>query len=120
MAGIDTRAADHSLCAEGCPERLPAGRRIDIDPEQALADARDCEPMSGRDLASTVTTESSHRVERRHLDLWPAASSAVAVVFTWSATTSVSRRNILRLLADAGCRITVVPANWPVSESAGH
>ncbi len=73
--------------------------------------------LAGMDLAKVVTTQGTLPVERRH-DLARAgpADTASAQRLHVVAYDFGIKRNILRLLADAGCRMTVVPAQTPAAE----
>jgi carbamoyl-phosphate synthase small subunit len=64
--------------------------------------------MEGLDLASVVSTRDSYE--------WGDASAERHVV----AYDYGIKRNILRLLEDAGCRVTVVPADTPAAEVLAH
>lgn len=96
---------------------------VDIDPERLVAAARNSPSMEGLDLVRDVTCgEPYHWSEG--LGAWdlkretsaeeaqPEAASPFHVV----AYDYGMKRNILRLLADRGCRVTVVPAGMPASE----
>ncbi len=115
IAGIDTRALTVLLREKGAQNGcLMAG--AEVDPDEAVRRARECEPMSGRDLACTVTTESSHEWTEGTFDLSTGAFGADnprhhVVCYDYGVKT-----NILRLLVDAGCRVTVVPAKTPLAE----
>jgi len=115
IAGIDTRALTILLrdkgALNGC---LLAGESVDAD--RAIELARACAPMSGQDLACTVTTERVHEWDEGSWCLeagkFRRAESRYHVVCCDYGV----KRNILRLLVDAGCRMTVVPARTPLEE----
>ena len=115
IAGIDTRALTALLREKGAQNGcLMAGEGL--DPEDAIRRARECEPMSGRDLASTVTTGSVHEWNEGGFDLSTGQFALGdgrhhVVCYDYGVKT-----NILRLLVDAGCRVTVVPARTPLGE----
>jgi carbamoyl-phosphate synthase small subunit len=115
IAGIDTRALTALLREKGTQNGcLMAGD--DIDADEAVRRARECEPMSGRDLACTVTTETRHEWTEGTFDLSTGAFRTDSpghhvVCYDYGVKT-----NILRLLVDAGCRVTVVPAKTPLAE----
>ena len=115
IAGIDTRALTALLREKGAQNGcLMAGE--DLDPEEAIRRARDCLPMSGRDLASTVTTDSIHEWDEGSFDLSTGEFALGdgrhhVVCYDYGV-----KSNILRLLVDAGCRVTVVPARTLLDE----
>ncbi len=115
IAGLDTRALTALLREKGAQNGcLMAGD--DFDPEEAIRRARDCQSMSGRDLASTVTSESVREWSEGSFDLSTGEFTVGdgphhVVCYDYGVKT-----NILRLLVDAGCRVTVVPARTPLEE----
>ena len=114
ISDIDTRALTVRLrengAQNGCIISGP-----DVDPAEALDRARRCPPMVGRDLAKPNScaepfewTEASPAIEARV----PSPNSRNVVVYDFGA-----KRNILRMLVDAGCRVTVVPADHPLEQA---
>jgi carbamoyl-phosphate synthase small subunit len=115
MAGLDTRSLTIHLRTHGAQNGcLLVGESVDA--EQALAMARDCEPMSGQDLASQVCIREPVEWDEGSLDLASGEFARSTGRFHVVCYDFGVKRNILRLLADAGCRITVVPANWPLDK----
>ena len=114
IAGIDTRRLTRILREGGAQGgALMSG---DIDPDKAVAAARAFPGLGGMDLAKVVSTGKEYEwsegvwsLERGHA---PAGSSRFHVV----AYDFGVKRNILRLLVDRGCRVTVVPAQTPAKE----
>ncbi len=115
ISGLDTRSLTMHLrrhgAVNGC---LMVGAAVEQD--RALELARDCVSMSGLDLASQVSIKSPQEWLEGTLNLdtgqFPQTTGRYHVVcYDFGC-----KRNILRLLADAGCRITVVPARTPASE----
>ncbi len=115
IAGIDTRALTVLLREKGAQNGcLMAGN--EIDPDEAVRRARQCEPMSGRDLACTVTTDAIHEWTDGTYDLGKGLFGGSrgrhhVVCYDFGV-----KSNILRLLVDAGCRVTVVPAKTPLAD----
>jgi len=114
ISDIDTRALTVRLrengVQNGCIISGP-----DVDPAEALDRARRCPPMVGQDLAKPNScaepfewTEASPAIEARA----PSPRSRHVVVYDFGA-----KRNILRMLVDAGCRVTVVPADHPLEQA---
>jgi len=114
IAGIDTRRLTRILREGGAQGgALMSG---DIDPDKAVAAARGFPGLGGMDLAKVVSTDKEYEwsegvwsLERGHA---PAGSSRFHVV----AYDFGVKRNILRLLVDRGCRVTVVPAQTSAKE----
>jgi carbamoyl-phosphate synthase small subunit len=86
---------------------------IETDPEKLVAKARSIRKMDGTDLAKVVTTKQRYQWEtgtRSHeptevvgVKDQPPSKHVVAYDFG-------IKQNILRMLVDQGCRVTVVPA----------
>jgi len=88
------------------------GEQIDVD--QALSLAGACEPMSGQDLASTVTCSKPYAWTEGTLDLSSGQFGSSHGPLHVVCYDFGVKRNILRMLVDAGCRVTVVPAHHPI------
>ena len=115
IAGIDTRRLTRILREKGAQGGcIIAGDAPDR--ELALNNARNFPGMQGQDLAGVVTTPSSYEWTQGSYDLsagdWKASTPEFHVV----AYDFGIKRNILRMLSDRGCRVTVVPATTPASE----
>ena len=115
IADIDTRRLTRILRDKGAQNGcLMAGP--DLDEAAALAAARDFGGLVGLDLAQVVST-------KQHFD-WRAGSWVQGQGYTEPAELPYhvvaydfgAKRNILRMLVDRGCRLTVVPARTPASE----
>ena len=117
IADIDTRRLTRRLREQGALNGcLQAG---DIDEAAALNAARAFSGLKGLDLAQEVTTESTYSWTQGTWSLTtglpapvPAAELGLHVV----AYDFGIKRNILRLLVDHGCRVTVVPAKTSAAE----
>ncbi|MEX0430828.1 glutamine-hydrolyzing carbamoyl-phosphate synthase small subunit [Spiribacter insolitus] len=120
ICDIDTRRLTRRLREKGAQNGcIIAGDRPDAD--EAVAVARAHPSLTGRDLVQSVST--SERYEWR-LGTWalergeregeprPDADLPWHVV----AYDFGVKRNILRMLVDSGCRVTVVPARTPADE----
>ena len=102
LEGIDTRRLTRHLRTVGVMRgAIGAGDAPSIDVQAAL-DA--CPSMEGLDLASRVTTGASYT--------WGNPQAPHHIV----AYDFGIKRNILRLFDDAGCRVTVVPAQTTADE----
>ncbi|MEW9570497.1 glutamine-hydrolyzing carbamoyl-phosphate synthase small subunit [Rhodanobacter sp. Si-c] len=115
IAGIDTRRLTRILrdkgALNGC---IVAGEQIDV--EAALAKARAFPGLNGMDLAKVVCTDQAYAWNAGVYDLDRQAFNQPARRFKVVAYDYGVKNNILRLLAEQGCDITVVPAQTPASE----
>jgi carbamoyl-phosphate synthase small subunit len=115
IAEIDTRALTQVLREQGALAGcIMAGENI--DEEVALAQAKAFAGLKGMDLAQEVTTQETF-VWTHGSWVWNEGFSELqderfhVVAYDFGA-----KRNILRMLVDRGCRLTVVPAKTPAAE----
>jgi carbamoyl-phosphate synthase small subunit len=116
IADIDTRRLTRLLRENGAQNGcLMAG--ADLDPEQALVRARAFSGLKGADLACRVSTAKTYTWAEGAWTLendgFSASSDARHHVVAYDYGV---KRNILRMLVERGCRVTVVPARMPASE----
>jgi carbamoyl-phosphate synthase small subunit len=115
IAGIDTRRLTRILrdkgALNGC---IVAGEQVDA--EAALAKARAFPGLNGMDLAKVVSVSKPYQWQEGVYDLDRAAFNQPSLRFKVVAYDYGVKFNILRLLAEQGCDITVVPAQTPASE----
>ncbi|HEU4663652.1 MAG TPA: glutamine-hydrolyzing carbamoyl-phosphate synthase small subunit [Dokdonella sp.] len=115
IAEIDTRRLTRILrdtgAQNGC---ILAGAQASED--EALAAARAFPGLKGADLAKVVSVRERHAWSAGSYDLDRAAFTQPATRFRVVAYDFGVKQNILRMLADRGCEITVVPAQTPASE----
>ena len=115
IAGIDTRRLTRILrdkgALGGC---LVAGEQIDV--EAALAKARAFPGLNGMDLAKLVSTDKPYVWNQGTYDLDSTTFQQSATRFKVVAYDFGTKLNILRLLAEQGCEVTVVPAQTPAAE----
>jgi carbamoyl-phosphate synthase small subunit len=114
IAGIDTRRLTRILREKGAQNGcLMAGR---VDADEALRQARAFPGLAGMDLAKVVSTPEPYAWNEGEWKLGaghrPVESSRFHVV----AYDYGVKRNILRMLAQRGCRLTVVPAQTGAAE----
>lgn len=115
IAGIDTRKLTRILRDRGAQRGcLMAGPGL--DPEKALAAARQFPGLQGMDLAKEVSSPNASRWEQGTWTLDGGYSSPEVGPFHVVAYDFGVKHNILRLLADRGCRLTVVPAMTPAED----
>ncbi|MFH1601228.1 MAG: glutamine-hydrolyzing carbamoyl-phosphate synthase small subunit [Pseudomonadota bacterium] len=114
IAGIDTRRLTRLLRDRGAQNGcLVAG---DIDREAAIEAARKFPGLKGMDLAKEVCTRERYSWTEGSLDLDSNEFARVEPRFHVVAYDFGVKRNILRMLADRGCRVTVVPAQTPAAQ----
>lgn len=114
IAGIDTRRLTRLL--RECGSQNGALMAGDIDVDKALEAARKFPGLKGMDLAKVVSTNGVYSWQEGSLNLdrgeFISASSRFKVV----AYDFGVKRNILRMLAERGCDVTVVPAQTPAGD----
>lgn len=114
ISGIDTRKLTRLLRQNGAQNgALMAG---EIDVEKALDAARRFPGLKGMDLAKVVSTESTYNWQEGQLDLNADAFVRAGLKYKVVAFDYGVKLNILRMLAERGCDVTVVPAQTPVAE----
>ncbi|MGB3268604.1 MAG: glutamine-hydrolyzing carbamoyl-phosphate synthase small subunit [Rhodanobacter sp.] len=115
IAGIDTRRLTRILREKGALAGcIVAGEQIDA--EAALAKARGFAGLAGMDLAKVVGTRERYAWNQGSYDLDRVAFNQPAMRFKVVAYDFGTKLNILRLLAEQGCDITVVPPQTPAAE----
>ena len=125
IAGIDTRRLTRVLRSKGaqngCIATFPAGHKVTpADVEQAIARAKAAPDMSGLDLAKVVSTTSVYEWTETEWTLGQGYGRQAAPKYHVVAYDYGVKRNILRMLASRGCRITVLPAQTPAAELLKH
>ncbi len=114
IADIDTRRLTRLLRDKGAQNGcLMAG---EIDEAKALAAAREFPGLKGMDLAKEVSVKETYTWREGSWVLGEGHRPAAEGRFKVVAYDYGVKRNILRMLVDRGCDITVVPAQTPASE----
>lgn len=114
IAGVDSRRLTRLLREKGAQNGcIMAGR---VDESEAIAHARACPPMAGRDLAREVSCTAAYAWEEGEWRLGKGFQQQSETLFHVVAYDFGIKRNILRMLASRGCRLTVVPAQTPARE----
>ncbi|MGL4613469.1 MAG: glutamine-hydrolyzing carbamoyl-phosphate synthase small subunit [Shewanella sp.] len=118
IADIDTRKLTRILREKGAQAGcIMAG--ADVDAAQALAAAKAFPGLKGMDLAKEVTTAKDYQWRKgswRLVGGLPADTPASELKYKVVAYDYGVKQNILRMLVDRGCDVTVVPAKTPASE----
>jgi carbamoyl-phosphate synthase small subunit len=121
IQGVDTRALTRKLRIYGVMRGVISTE--DLDPDSLVEKARSAPPMEGSDLVRFVTCDEPYR--------WEGGGTVNPVQgcdegrsdpprFRVVAVDCGIKHNILRLLHDHGCSITVVPATTSSREILGY
>jgi carbamoyl-phosphate synthase small subunit len=114
IADIDTRKLTRILREKGAQNGcLVAG---DVSLEAALSKAKAFPGLAGMDLAKVVTTQKPYEWDEGSWELGKGYRKLENPRFHVVAYDYGIKRNILRLIADRGARVTVVPAQMPARE----
>jgi carbamoyl-phosphate synthase small subunit len=115
IAEIDTRRLTRILRDKGAQNGcLVAGASISED--DAIAAAKAFPGLKGMDLAKVVSVKEKYSWREGSYDLDKAAFVTPPLRFRVVAFDYGIKTNILRMLVDRGCDVTVVPAETPASE----
>jgi carbamoyl-phosphate synthase small subunit len=117
LTGIDTRALTSLIRDNGMPNAViahePSGR---FDVDQLRAEARAWPGLDGMDLVPDVTCGQSYGWNEKRWAWGEGYPTQDAPEFHVVAIDYGLKRNILRCLASAGCRVTVVPATTKATD----
>ncbi|NCA08653.1 MAG: carbamoyl-phosphate synthase small subunit, partial [Burkholderiaceae bacterium] len=125
IAGIDTRKLTRLLRDRGAQSGAIVAGKIgdDVDAlaQRALTLAKAFSGMAGLDLAQVVTTPKPYEWQEGEWQLHGEHGKPAFRVMKNPSKRVVAydfgvKRNILRMLAERGCALTVVPAKTPVAE----
>ncbi|CED72270.1 carbamoyl-phosphate synthase small chain [Aliivibrio wodanis] len=118
IADIDTRKLTRILREKGAQNGcIVAGNNL--DEAFALAQAKEFPGLKGMDLAKEVTTSEAYQWKQGSWTLTgglPEEKADSELPFHVVAYDFGAKRNILRMLVDRGCRLTVVPAQTSAEE----
>jgi len=124
LAGVDTRALTRLIRVEGAPNAVIAHNATgQFDLDALLAKARGWPGLEGMDLAKEVSATQTYGWDEglwslgqgyeKPKDNEPTKPRVVAIDYG-------IKRNILRNLVDAGCDVTVVPAQASFEDIMAH
>ena len=121
IADIDTRRLTRLLrstgAQNGCILALGAGEAIgEVQFEMALGAARSAPSMAGLDLAKVVSSTGNQVWTETEWVLGAGHGRQDDPVWHVVAYDFGVKRNILRMLASRGCKVTVVPAQTPAQD----
>jgi len=115
IADIDTRQLTRVLREKGAQNGcLVAGDDIDVD--AAIAQAQSFPGLKGMDLAKEVTTQKPYDWSQAQWTLEQGYADKENGKFKVIAYDFGVKHNILRILVELGCDVTVVPAQTPAAE----
>jgi carbamoyl-phosphate synthase small subunit len=121
IANVDTRKLTRILrtkgAQNGCVMALKEGQEVTpalVD--EAVAKARAEKSMAGLDLAQEVTVGKSYDWDQTEWQLGAGYGHLENAKYHVVAFDYGVKSNILRMLAERGCKVTVVPAKTPAAE----
>jgi len=115
IADIDTRKLTRILREKGAQNGcILAGDNL--DQAKALQLAKGFAGLAGMDLAKEVSVKQQYQWTEGSWALGEGHRAGAAEQFHVVAYDYGVKRNILRMLADRGCKLTVVPAQTPASD----
>ncbi len=121
ICGVDTRAMTHLIRDNGAPNGVichtPDGK-FDLPALHKMA--QDWAGLEGMDLAKEVSCTQSYKWDETVWDLVDGYGTQHKPLRHVVAVDFGAKRNILRCLAAAGCKVTVVPANTSAEDILGH
>ena len=116
ISGIDTRRLTKHIRTAGAQMGVIS---TEGSAQALVARAKAMPGMEGQDLATRISTRSRYEWREKGADLWTDAERTQesaprfhVVAFDWGL-----KRAMLRVLAEQGCRITVVPAQTTAEEA---
>ncbi|MCH7865773.1 MAG: glutamine-hydrolyzing carbamoyl-phosphate synthase small subunit [Proteobacteria bacterium] len=122
VTGVDTRRLARLIRDSGAPTGVIVhaanGDAIDVDALKAEAGA--WPGLEGMDLAKEVTCAQTYHWDETEWALGHGFGKLDKPKFHVVAVDYGAKRNILRCLAGAGCRVTVVPATATADDILGH
>lgn len=121
ICGVDTRALTRYIRDHGAPDAVichqPDGK---FDIEALHKKASDWPGLEGMDLAKEVSCTQTYEWDETCWDLKDGYGKQEKPDLHVVAIDFGAKRNILRCLASAGCKVTVVPANTNADDILKH
>ncbi|MGH8430895.1 MAG: glutamine-hydrolyzing carbamoyl-phosphate synthase small subunit, partial [Solimonas sp.] len=121
ITAVDTRRLTRRIRDGGAPNgvlRFDPERRFDFD--DLVANARAWPGLEGMDLAIKVTCRQTYAWDEARWHWTGGYGRQTAPRFHVVAVDYGAKRNILRCLAESGCRVTVVPATASAEDILRH
>jgi carbamoyl-phosphate synthase small subunit len=118
IAELDTRKLTRVLRDQGSLNGaiVSAANLSEIAISEALDAAKGFAGLEGMDLAKVVTSPVPYKWQEGSWQIGRGYSAVTKTEFHVVAYDFGVKKNILRILADRGCRLTVVPAQMPAHE----
>ena len=125
IANIDTRQLTRQLRSQGaqngCILALATGEVVSTAlVDKAIAAAKAAPSMAGLDLAKVVSASETTQWTEAEWTLGKGYGEQTASLFNVVAYDFGVKKNILRMLTERGCKITVVPAQTSAAEVLKH
>jgi len=121
ICGVDTRRLTRRIRDRGAPSGVVAHAADGkFDTDALVAEAAAWPGLEGMDLAKDVTCRQTYAWDETRWQLGRGYGRQTAPRFHVVAIDYGAKRNILRCLADAGCRVTVVPATATTADVMRH
>lgn len=119
IAGIDTRKLTRLLREKGAQNGcLMAGAHLgELDEAKAITQARAFPGLAGMDLAKVVSTDQPYPWHEGEWRLGKGYAQPDNARFNVVAYDYGVKRNILRMLVQRGCKVTVLPAQAPARDA---
>ncbi len=115
IAGIDTRKLTRILREKGAQNGAILAGEADV--EKALTLAKSFPGLAGMDLAKVVSTTKPYVWNETEWKLGKGYGQQITPKFHVVAFDYGVKRNILRMLAERGCKITVLPAQSSAADA---
>jgi carbamoyl-phosphate synthase small subunit len=121
MTGVDTRRVTRRIRDVGAPNAViahsPSG---EFDLNALVTQAKGWPGLEGMDLAKSVSCTQSYEWNQTRWALGQGYGTQESPKYHVVAIDYGAKRNILRCLADVGCRVTVVPADAGIDDILRH
>jgi carbamoyl-phosphate synthase small subunit len=121
VTGIDTRQLTRRIRESGAPVGVIAHAKDgNFDLPALLEQARAWPGLAGMDLAKEVSCTQTYRWNETQWQLGEGFGKQTQPKFHVVAVDYGAKRNILRCLANVGCKVTVVPATATAEDILAH
>jgi carbamoyl-phosphate synthase small subunit len=114
IADIDTRKLTNHIRSNGALRGCIINS--ELNEQSAIKKALEFPGLSGLDLAKAVTTDTPYNWNKGQQDIYGSKKERPSIHFHVVAYDFGIKQNILRLLVDHGCRVTVIPAMTTAEE----
>ena len=114
IANIDTRKLTNHIRSNGALRGCIINS--ELDEQSAIKKALEFPGLSGLDLAKAVTTDTPYNWNKGQQDIYGSKKERPSIHFHVVAYDFGIKQNILRLLVDHGCKVTVIPAMTTAEE----